>query len=168
MTRESRPATPPARKRIRLPLGDYRSPGAWYFVTICCHQKIPLLKSPRRRRLVREILVQFAFRQKVELACYTVLPDHLHFSASAGRQGLIGFIRDFKSAATRELRHGGIQGPVWQRSFFDRRLRSDDSLVQKCQYVWLNPVRRHLVNEPDQYRWSGALLGGQHYVRGRP
>ena len=167
MKQELPPKKPPARKRIRLPLGDYRSPGTWYFATICCHQKIPLLKSPRRRELVREVLVQFAFRQKVELVCYTVLPDHLHFIASAGRRGLIGFIRDFKSAVTRQLRRGGIHGPVWQRSFFDRKLRSDESLLRRRQYVWLNPVRRRLVKDPDQHRWSGALLEGQHYVRGR-
>ena len=157
----------PERKRIRLPLGEYRISGASFFVTICCNQKKPRLLPLARRELVRRVLVQLALQQRVELASYTVIPTHVHFIASGGTRGLIGFVRDFKSATTRLLRQGGLSGLVRQRSFFDHKLRSAESLGRKCRYIWMNPVRLGLVEKPEEYRWSGAFLDGRHYTYGR-
>lgn len=121
-----------------------------------------------RRELVRQLLVQLALAQKVELASYSILPDHLHFISSAGTRGLVGFVRDFKSASARQLRRRGLRGSLWQRSFFDHKLRNDQSLSEKSQYIWLNPVRRGLVREAKDYPWSGGLREGQHHAIGRP
>ena len=162
----TQPIKLPQRKCIRLPLGEYRVSGVSFFITICCHQKKPLLLPFGRRELVRRILVRLALQQRVELAAYTVIPTHTHFVASAGTHGLIGFVRDFKSATARVLRRRGLSVQVWQRSFFDHKLRSDESLVRKCGYIWMNPVRLGLAKKPEDYRWSGAVLDGCHYIFG--
>jgi putative transposase len=39
----------------------------------------------------------------------------------------------------------------WQRDFFDHRLRSWESAVEKTQYVLMNPVRVGLVNEAEDW-----------------
>ena len=72
----------PRRKRIRLPLQDYSTPTARYFVTICCRGKKPLLARPTHRSLVRDLLCLTARSHRVELPAYTILPTHLHFIAS--------------------------------------------------------------------------------------
>ena len=44
-------------------------------------------------------------------------------------------------------------GPVWQEESFDHVLRSQESLEQKLEYIQQNPVRRGLVEKPEDYRW---------------
>ena len=117
-----------------------------------------MLALPSHRSLVRDLLCLTARAQRVELAAYTVLPTHLHFIASGGRLGLLAFVREFKSRSAVELARRGLPFPQWQRSFFDHKLRSKESLRRKCAYIWNNSVRSGLAKNPEDYPWSGALL----------
>ncbi len=160
MTRSAETKALPQRKRIRLPADAYHKPGAWYFVTICCRNKQPRWQAAASRDVVQQILHQTAISNHVELAAYSILPNHLHLICSAGKPGLGGFIRELKSKTAIEISRRSGESSPWQPRFFDHKLRSDESLRQKCEYVWMNPVRRGLVIRPEDYRWSGALLLG--------
>jgi len=107
---------------------------------------------------VRDALCLVARTQRVELAAYSVLPTHLHFIASGGRLGLLAFVREFKSRSALALARCGIPFPQWQRSFFDHKLRSRESVRRKCAYIWNNSVRAGLAKKPEDYPWSGASL----------
>jgi REP-associated tyrosine transposase len=48
--------------------------------------------------------------------------------------------------------------PVWQRGFFDRVLRSDESYSQKWEYVRDNPVRTKLVRDADAWPYAGEIV----------
>jgi len=50
-------------------------------------------------------------------------------------------------------------GIVWQRGFFDHRLRDSSAWQAKTMYVRLNPVRAGLCKEPDQwpYQWDPTV-----------
>ena len=45
-------------------------------------------------------------------------------------------------------------GCVWQEEYFDHVLRSSEALDPKVGYILDNPVRRGLVETPDQWQWS--------------
>ncbi|MCP5551666.1 MAG: IS200/IS605 family transposase [Akkermansiaceae bacterium] len=74
------------------------------------------------------------------------MPDHVHgfFRFDADR-GMKGAIADWKRWTARQA------GIVWQKGFFDHRLRSMDSLMEKRSYILLNPVRAGLAAEPDDW-----------------
>ena len=150
----------PKRKHIRLPVDAYHKPGAWYFITICCRNKEPRFQSAPLRDLVQEVLHQTAAAHYVEVAAYSILPDHLHLICSAGPQGVPGFMRAFKSKTALEISRRIGESSPWQARFFDHKLRSDESLRQKCEYIWMNPVRRALVRRPEDYPWSGVVRSG--------
>ncbi len=48
-------------------------------------------------------------------------------------------------------------GPVWQEEFFDHVLRSNDSLVDRVDYVCQNPVRAGLVKTRPSIRGFGNV-----------
>ncbi|RKX42538.1 MAG: hypothetical protein DRP64_09705 [Verrucomicrobia bacterium] len=50
----------------------------------------------------------------------------------------------------------GVEGHIWQAEFFDRLLRSDESLTDKWRYVEMNPVRAGLCESPDDYPYLGT------------
>ena len=148
----------PKRKPIRLAPDAYHKPVTWYFVTICCQKKLTLFGPESCRDLVLQALEATAALNRVEVAAYTVLSNHLYLICSAGNNGLVSFVRTFKLRVTTLFRQRLNQSSPWQRSFFDHKIRHDESLRQKCNYVWANPVRTGLVKTPGQYRWSGSIL----------
>ena len=44
--------------------------------------------------------------------------------------------------------------PVWQKRFYDFNVWSERKRVEKLRYMHRNPVKRGLVEEPDQWKWS--------------
>jgi len=48
----------------------------------------------------------------------------------------------------------GRKGPVWQRGFYDRIIRSETDLEEKVRYLWENPLRAGLTEDPAQYEYS--------------
>jgi REP element-mobilizing transposase RayT len=54
---------------------------------------------------------------------------------------LSAIVRSFKSSVSRELRlRGLIEGPVWQRNYWDRVIRNEDELNRIRQYIAFNPI----------------------------
>jgi putative transposase len=45
-------------------------------------------------------------------------------------------------------------GPFWQTRFFDHALRTVEKYHRCIEYIHLNPVRRGLVQEPENWPWS--------------
>ena len=67
------------------------------------------------------------------------------------------FVRLFKGKMIPHARavHGGRR--LWQRSFFDHALRKEEALQEVASYIWENPVRKGIVDQPAKYRWSGSF-----------
>jgi hypothetical protein len=53
------------------------------------------------------------------------------------------------------------EGIAWQRDFFDHRLRHDESLTEKWNYIRENPLRKGLSATPDDwpYQWTSGRDG---------
>ena len=41
---------------------------------------------------------------------------------------------------------------VWQEEYFDRIVRDEQELLQKWNYMYLNPLNSGLVEDPDGYQ----------------
>jgi thiamine-phosphate pyrophosphorylase len=97
---------------------------------------------------------------KLRLHAAVVMPDHVHLILTAladptGQQySLLEILQSLKGASAHAVNKLlERQGPVWQDESFDHVLRSNESLLEKIEYVRQNPVRKGLVTEPRDYRW---------------
>ena len=75
------------------------------------------------------------------------MPDHLH--------GIVTFPGSFymkKSISSWKRWLAKSHSIVWQRDFFDHRLRTPESATEKANYIRMNPVRAGLVTNPGD--WS--------------
>jgi putative transposase len=43
---------------------------------------------------------------------------------------------------------------VWQKRFYDFNVWSERKRIEKLRYMHRNPVKRGLVEQPEQWRWS--------------
>src|SRR6185312_27361 len=61
-----------------------------------------------------------------------------------------------------------VAAPVWQKRFYDFNVWTERKRVEKLRYMHRNPVKRGLVKNPEQRRWSSFrsyLYGEKGLVR---
>jgi putative transposase len=125
--------------------------GAIYFLTICCQPRGPnQLCRESKAAVIFETARRYHADERWHLQLLLLMPDHMHALAGiAGEDSLSKIIRDFKRVTARIVR---IR---WQRNFFDHRLRHDESLREKQDYIRENPIRAGLVAPAE--RWPFVL-----------
>ncbi len=149
----------PKRKKMRLEGFDYSSCGA-YFVTVCVSGRKPILwqvgancvrpneKIPLSNTGViidNEIQKLSTVYENVKVDKYCIMPNHIHIilfilSDENGRTQfaptLSRIIKQFKGSVTKQL---GFS--IWQKSFYDKIIRSDKSYLEVWQYIDENPFK---------------------------
>jgi len=130
-----------------------------YFVTACCHQRRRIFEEAENARIGAECLRDIAARYEWNVLNACFMPDHFHMLISPLKereQKLSGFMQAWKSSVTLRLRQSGIEGEIWQKEFFDRLLRSDESMSEKWAYVVENPLKEGLSIDVESYPFIGT------------
>ena len=137
-------------KRRPLPHGipSWVEDGALYFITINCQpRKTNQLADDANAKAIFEAFAHYEKSGCWHIRFALLMPDHLHALISFNTRGetMSGIIQNFKRylAKSRGLR--------WQRNYFDHRIRNQDALAEKSNYIAHNPVRAGLVKSPDEW-----------------
>jgi REP element-mobilizing transposase RayT len=99
--------------------------------------------------------------KRFDLRATVVMPDHLHLLMTplADDEGwpyalpfILKLIKGMSARSVNVLLGTG-GGPVWQEESFDHVVRTEASFQEKLEYIRQNPVRRNLVNKPEDHPW---------------
>jgi putative transposase len=119
-----------------------------YFLTINCRQRFAnqLAIADRSERLfetVRHRQTQLLWWPHLLL----LMPDHLHalMSFPPSTRCFQSIVSKWKEWTAKQL------GIVWQRDFFEHRLRREESRRNKADYILQNPVRKNLVERAEEW-----------------
>ena len=89
------------------------------------------------------------------LHAYCFMPDHLHLLvAGSDRSSLLRFTQHLKQLSGYAYKKATGE-PLWQISYWDHVLRSDEDLAVVARYIWANPVRAGLAEDAQLYPFSG-------------
>jgi REP element-mobilizing transposase RayT len=121
-----------------------------YFLTICARDRASRPLLPIAARLLAAVRHTHD-RGKWWAHLALVMPDHAHLLVRCA-DDLPGVVRAWKHWTAHHL------GVAWQRDFFEHRLRHDESLREKADYILANPVRAGLV--PDGQSWPHFWMPG--------
>jgi REP element-mobilizing transposase RayT len=148
----------PERKRLRLDGADYSDPSYVYFATLCARAGgAPFAVAALAHDIV-EAIHWSRTHGRWRVFAFCLMPDHLHLALSpvAGGWPLSRVFQAFKSWTTHESWGHGIHGALWQRGWYDHIVRREESLEHIMQYILANPVRRGLVESPEEWPYSGT------------
>ena len=74
--------------------------------------------------------------------------------APAALRGVWREKRTLGAEALDQWANGDGPKPFWKPRGYDRNITSEAGVIEKLNYIPANPVRRGLVERPDQWLWS--------------
>jgi len=144
----------PVRKKIRLEGYDYTSNGA-YFVTLCVKDRQSILWEQNVGAISNRPNIKLSkiginaenaiseLNEKIAIDKYVIMPNHIHMIVrieSGGRTEfaptISSIIRFYKSCLTKQLGYS-----IWQKSYHDHIIRSEEDYRRYWQYIDENPVK---------------------------
>jgi putative transposase len=148
----------PKRKSPRLKEFDY-SQLYIYFLTICTIEKKNIFQNNSLNQEIIHCLLEEKTNSGIRLLCYCLMPNHLHLLAQPKNAdaNISKFIAAFKRKTYKIFHNYGIEGKIWQSSFYDHIVRKREALSEIMKYILNNPVRKGLVEKWDEYPHSGYV-----------
>jgi len=145
-------------------LKRFQQSGQSHFVTFTCYHRRQGFDSPEVCDLFVEVLESMRRRFAICIYGYVVMPEHVHLLVSEPHRGLLAnAIHYLKLSFAKRVRgqHGNLPaGAFWQKRYYDRNIRNEPEFIEKLRYLHRNPVKRGLVQEPGEWRWSSF----RHYA----
>jgi putative transposase len=158
--------------------------GHMYYVTSVTQGRLRLFVKPSFIIPLLDSLNFYRYRCSFKLLGYVIMPDHIHLLIwPHGDETVSDIMRDFKHFTSgRIARQAEAEGQtewleafaqageqtnraerkVWQDSFWEQAIYSDQFVRQKLDYMHRNPMRAGLVQDPAEYAYSSY----RYYVQG--
>jgi REP-associated tyrosine transposase len=144
-------------------LKRYQQSRCLHFLTFSCYRRQPFLASSRSRDLFERSLEQSRIRYRFYVAGYVVMPEHVHLLLTEPQCGtLASAVQAVKQSVSRKLIAG--REHFWQARYYDFNVFTAKKRIEKLKYIHRNPVKRGLVERPEDWAWSSF----RHYVTGEP
>ena len=144
----------------RLRKGRSHSPGQYYLLMACCHDRVPVFLDQHAARIVLDSVLWLYQRGKIDLMVAVVMPDHLHLVVACRDAPLSEIMHSLKSYSAHAINQKCVHsGQVWQAGYHDNGIRDEAGLRAQVSYCLQNPVRAGLVDDFHLYpywwcRWE--------------
>ena len=147
--------TRPSRKRLPHDTPLWVDPSKeHYFITICCEQRGQnLLAIPDVGHPLLDTIKHRHARGIWYAKLALIMPDHVHLILTFpdADKRIQTIMSKWKEWTAKSL---DIE---WQRDFFEHRLRKEESLREKADYIFMNPVRAGLVDKEEE-EWPYVFI----------
>jgi len=132
----------------------YQSQRCLHFITFSCYQRLPFLNSATARETFESELERVRQWYGCYIAGYVVMPEHVHLLISEPeRKTLSVVIQMLKQITSHKLKLAGTLH-FWQKRYYGFPVWSEQKRIEKLRYIHRNPVKRGLVERPEDWRWS--------------
>ena len=137
----------------------YQQTGNLHFVTVSCYRRQPHLGHPDAKNLFEHSLETMRLRYDFFVTGYVVMPEHVHLLLSEPRKAILAkALQALKLSVAVQRR----ERPFWQARYYDFNVYSARKHIEKLRYLHRNPVKRGLVENPEDWPWSSF----RHYATG--
>jgi putative transposase len=136
-------------------LKRYQETRQLHFITFSCYQRAPLLGTAHARDTFLLKFEQVRQWYGFYVVGYVVMPEHVHLLISEPESGRLALVLQMtKQMVARALHKPCSREPFWQARYYDFNVCSESKRVEKLRYLHRNPVKRGLVNAPEEWAWS--------------
>ena len=159
------------------------TPGHAHELTFSCYKRFRFMQVDRTCQWLAQSIDDARTRFSFDLWAYVFMPEHVHLivhprdidydiaeirraiKSPVGRKGIEYLQANAPDWVPRITRTRGKKSErlCWQSNGgYDRNVVEPQTLLRMIDYIHLNPVRRGLVERPEDWQWSSAAW----YLRG--
>jgi len=137
-----------------------RITGGTYFFTVVTDGRRSVFHDPAALGSLRTAFRRIRADRPFVIDAMVLLPDHLHtvWTLPEGDSDYSMRWRLIKRAFTASVHW---RGPIWQKRFWEHRIRDDDDLRRHLDYIHWNPVKHGLAHDV----WEWPYSSFQKHVR---
>ncbi len=147
-----------------------------YFVTSTCVDWIPIFRNESYAELLLKNISFYQAKYEMIIVAYVIMPEHFHMIAACDQ--LSKSLQSLKSYTAKKFlemlgkekdqstltRFKARKSPhktkseyqFWQEGFHPKQISNNLILRQKIDYIHMNPVKRGLVELPEDWKFSSA------------
>ena len=154
---------------------DYTK-GASYFFTLVTFLRKPLFNQPEKVANLRRAFSEEMARRPFYIDAIVIMPDHIHaiwtlpfndadYSIrwrNIKRSFTLAIPQDQRPKVSNSRQHKQEQA-IWQRRFWEHRLRDEKDFNQHIDYIHYNPVKHGVVSRPVDWQYSSI----HRYIRNK-
>jgi putative transposase len=133
--------------------------GTVHFVSTVTRIRGNVFRDEKICRGILELFEGYRKRERLDCLGYVLMPDHLHvlLRQAEDGDGVIKCMTDFKKMSSLRFKHPlGLPHGIWAAGYDDVAVPGLDAVRTKLRYILFNPVKRGLVDHPENYVWSSA------------
>jgi putative transposase len=115
-----------------------------------------IFRTPADFDRMLDLLFEHARAQGVDVHAYVLMSNHLHLLLTPQKdQALPKMMQSVGRSYVQVFNKvHGRTGTLWEGRYRSTLIQSDRYLLACMAYIDLNPVRAHMVVQPEDYRWS--------------
>ena len=128
-----------------------------YLLTWCTDARARAFEDLTVARAVERQILRTAAREGFAVLAYCLMPDHVHLIVEGRDES--ADLRRFVTRVKQTSGHAYAQHAarrLWQRRYYERVIRDEESTRAYVRYVLENPVRAGLVDLPGDYPLIGS------------
>jgi REP-associated tyrosine transposase len=132
----------------------YQNQHCLHFITFSCYHRLPFLNSVEAREIFESELERVRNWYGFYIAGYVVMPEHVHLLISEPELNTLSVvIQMLKQITSHKLKSAGTPH-FWQKRYYGFPVWSERKRIEKLRYIHRNPVKRGLVERPEDWRGS--------------
>jgi putative transposase len=175
-------------RRMRRPAAN--EPGNVHELTFCCFRGFSFLRAERTCQWLADAINAAREKNHFSLCAYVFMPNHVHLLIYPNEPdyNVGAILKAIKQpVGTQAIKHLKQHAPHWleritvrhrnriERRFwqagggFDRNTIEPYVILSMIEYIHGNPVRKELVEKPEDWKWSSAgWVEGKNSLRPDP
>ena len=143
-------------------LKRFQETGQVHYITFSCYRRRPNLRQNEACATFVAALERIRRDYGLCIYGYVVMPEHVHLLLNEPeRNTLAQAIKSLKQGVARRLALRA-ENSFWQARYYDFNVWSERKFVEKLRYIHRNPVKRGLIERPEDWEWTSF----RHYASG--
>ena len=146
-----------------------------YYLTSVTHERTPVFQTDKVKQLVCDAFNEARISGIIMMFAYVIMPDHTHVITDSNRKikEVLRFLNGISAKRILDhLKENGYESSLRKLRIQEREAKhkysiyqhhpnafeiyGEDTMMQKVNYIHMNPVRAGLIAHPDDYLYSSA------------
>ena len=137
--------------------------GTVYHITSRGNNKDYILSDPKHKAFLLKQIKEYNTKFDFELLAYVIMDNHYHLLIKINKTPISEIMFNINNVLSKYLvRELNRKGHVLEKRYTCKIVATDTYIVWLLRYIHRNPIRAHMCNDLDDYRWSSHYF----YKRG--